>query len=111
MADINWYLYADVLRTNHAKGFSAAQIAALIPGASRNAVIGKIHRLGLASGAKPKKPPKPKVAKTGGGISFLELTRTTCRWMLGDGTYCGCAVVAYRKPYCSGHTETAKRKT
>lgn len=53
-------------------GFSASQIASLITGVTRNAVIGKVHRLGLSgratttrSKAKPRRTPerKPKQPK------------------------------------------------
>jgi GcrA cell cycle regulator len=44
-----------------AEGQSASQIAARIGGVSRNAVIGKVHRLGLASRAtrQRSRPPRP----------------------------------------------------
>lgn len=50
------------------EGRSCSQIAAEIGGVSRNAVIGKLHRLGLnrvpRSGPKPSRPPKPESAAT-----------------------------------------------
>ena len=56
----------ETLRMEHAKGLSCSQIAELIPGATRNAVIGKLHRLGLtdsrqacAAGKKRLKRVKP----------------------------------------------------
>lgn len=44
-----------LLREKWAAGWSAAQIAQVLPGKSRNAVIGRVHRLGLndASRSKP----------------------------------------------------------
>jgi GcrA cell cycle regulator len=39
------------------EGLSASQIAAAMGGVSRNAVIGKVHRLGLAGRVKPVAPP------------------------------------------------------
>lgn len=42
----------ETLRMEHAKGLSCSQIAELIPGATRNAVIGKLHRLGLTDSRK-----------------------------------------------------------
>lgn len=49
-----------------AEGHSASQIAARMGGVTRNAVIGKVHRLGLSGRAAPAKPkavhPEPKEA-------------------------------------------------
>ncbi|PIW30950.1 MAG: GcrA cell cycle regulator [Rhodobacterales bacterium CG15_BIG_FIL_POST_REV_8_21_14_020_59_13] len=52
-----------------AEGHSASQIAKKIGGVTRNAVIGKVHRLGLSGRAAPSRPssrparaPKPRVA-------------------------------------------------
>ncbi|MCV0395927.1 MAG: GcrA family cell cycle regulator [Rhizobiaceae bacterium] len=60
----------DLLRKLWAEGLSASQIAAQLGGVSRNAVIGKVHRLKLSSrgratpaASRPKKPagtPKPR---------------------------------------------------
>lgn len=36
-----------ILKTLHAEGYSASKIAEQIPGKTRNAVIGRLHRLGL----------------------------------------------------------------
>ena len=49
------------------EGLSASQIAAQLGGVSRNAVIGKVHRLGLSGRAPPSRPrplvsAKPRVA-------------------------------------------------
>jgi GcrA cell cycle regulator len=44
----------ETLRTLWGNGLSANQIADRIRGFSRNAIIGKLHRLGLARGDKPK---------------------------------------------------------
>jgi GcrA cell cycle regulator len=43
----------ETLKKLWAEGFSASQIAAQLGGVTRNAVIGKVHRLGLAGRAKP----------------------------------------------------------
>ena len=50
----------DTLKTLWGEGQSASQIAKVLGGVTRNAVIGKVHRLGLASrtAAKPE-PAKP----------------------------------------------------
>ncbi|HHL42097.1 MAG TPA: GcrA cell cycle regulator, partial [Hellea balneolensis] len=46
------------------EGLSASQVAQQLGGVTRNAVIGKVHRLGLSGRAKPAKPAKrkPRVA-------------------------------------------------
>ena len=56
----------ELLRKLWQDGLSASQIAAQLGGVSRNAVIGKVHRLKLsargratAAAARPKKAPKP----------------------------------------------------
>lgn len=54
----------ELLKKLWAEGLSASQIAAQLGGVSRNAVIGKVHRLKLSSRARAKSPsPRPK--KTG----------------------------------------------
>ena len=46
-----------------AEGLSASQIAKQLGGVTRNAVIGKVHRLGLSGRAKPTKPKGASAAK------------------------------------------------
>lgn len=54
----------ELLRKLWSDGLSASQVAAeLGPGITRNAVIGKIHRLGLAERAKTASAPRPRAAK------------------------------------------------
>ncbi|WP_363350325.1 GcrA family cell cycle regulator [Methylocystis echinoides] len=54
----------DLLRKLWSDGLSASQVAAeLGPGITRNAVIGKIHRLGLAERAKTAAAQRPRAAK------------------------------------------------
>lgn len=47
MAAVHWPVYDDKLADWWADGLSAAQIATRIPGATRSAVIGRVHRLAL----------------------------------------------------------------
>jgi GcrA cell cycle regulator len=47
-----------VLKNLWQEGLSASQIAKQLGGVTRNAVIGKVHRLGLAGRATPSRPPK-----------------------------------------------------
>ncbi len=49
----------DTLRTMWEKGLTASQIAEALGGVSRNAVIGKAHRLGLQARPSPVKPNEP----------------------------------------------------
>lgn len=51
-----------------AEGLSASQIAKELGGVTRNAVIGKVHRLGLSGRAKPSSPRK-KVSTSSRGTS------------------------------------------
>lgn len=47
----------EVLKKLWAEGLSASQIAKELGGVTRNAVIGKVHRLGLSGRATPSRPP------------------------------------------------------
>lgn len=55
----------EVLKKLWAEGHSASQIAKELGGVTRNAVIGKVHRLGLSGRATPSRPVKrpPKLAR------------------------------------------------
>ena len=64
----------EVLKKLWAEGHSASQIAKQLGGVTRNAVIGKVHRLGLSGRATPSRPvkrpprlarPKPRVMPDG----------------------------------------------
>lgn len=54
----------ELLKTLWAEGLSAAQIANKMGGVTRNAVIGKVHRLGLSGRATPAKPQRGRIAAT-----------------------------------------------
>jgi GcrA cell cycle regulator len=54
----------EMLKKLWAEGLSASQIAAKLGGVSRNAVIGKVHRLKLSGRAKSTKPAAPRVRRT-----------------------------------------------
>lgn len=102
----------DELRRLWAEGYSASAIAAELGIATRNAVIGKAHRLGLDGRAerkqaqaireprrKPERRPKLNVGKVdaltrnritrsppfdGSPITLFELSNWTCRWPVSD---------------------------
>ncbi len=52
----------DTLKKLWTEGLSASQIAKKLGGVTRNAVIGKVHRLGLSGRATPSRPPRRAVA-------------------------------------------------
>src|ERR1700683_4208969 len=90
-------------------GLSASQIAKQLGGVTRNAVIGKVHRLGLAGRASPSRserprlpmapktqnvrahaPPVPVVEEDplqlddGNFATVLTISDRMCRWPIGD---------------------------
>ncbi|MBO6717665.1 MAG: GcrA family cell cycle regulator [Rhizobiaceae bacterium] len=67
----------ETLKKLWADGLSASQIAAQLGGVSRNAVIGKVHRLKLSGrGRTSSASPRPKKAASGGGRSSPRPGRT-----------------------------------
>lgn len=105
------------------KGLTASQIAAEIgDGITRNAVIGKAHRLKLPSrpspvkGAATPKVEKPEEPKKETPVeakrtSLLELTEQTCKWPIGhpgdpDFYFCG-KPSRPGVPYCREHCKMA----
>ncbi len=69
----------ELLKKLWADGLSASQIAGELGGITRNAVIGKVHRLGLSGRAKSPSSatPRPRKARTGGHM--LRVTRPAIR--------------------------------
>lgn len=103
------------------QGLSASQIASeLGEGITRNAVIGKAHRLGLKSRPSPLKaatPPKPAPKKpkekkpAAEKVSILTLTERICKWPIGhpgepDFHFCGKKSIP-GQPYCAKHSAMA----
>lgn len=122
------------------EGSSASQIArALAGGVTRNAVIGKIHRLGLSGRPKPSAPdvrarretrparvrrarpelradhlppPTAEAATASGGATILSIRRGQCRWPSSDplaDDFSLCGCRAVRGAYCARHAELAYR--
>jgi GcrA cell cycle regulator len=105
---------------------------------SRNACIGKAHRLGLYDKTRPRRPPRPRVARNVTKFimrrtaspsicpppdgqfpnkrKLLELTAHTCRWPVGDPCmpdFFFCGEVSDNtggQPYCSYHAAAAARR-
>lgn len=116
------------------EGKTAAEIAKSLGGGfTRNAVIGKAHRLKLSSRLSPITPPPRKLeaanttvrtsaprakaapiqaaAIVTKGIKLIDLKERMCRWPLGDPkdpefNFCGCNSVA-GLPYCADHARMA----
>lgn len=75
---------------------------------SKNAVVGKVHRIGLVPRVKPTpKPPRPADA-------FEDLKPSDCRWPIGhpgelEFHFCGERALP-AKPYCADHAAIAYAK-
>lgn len=61
------------------EGLSASQIAAELGGITRNAVIGKVHRLGLSGRAKSPASAVPRPRKPRASAALLRVARPTLR--------------------------------
>lgn len=90
------------LRSLWDQGLSASKIAEQLGDVTRNAVIGKAHRLGLA------KRPSP-IKRC--GATILDLTERMCRWPIGhpgdkNFHFCG-AKTQVGVTYCAKHSAMA----
>lgn len=109
------------------EGKTAAEIAKVLgDGVTRNAVIGKAHRLKLSTRLSPiqqntrpvNKAEAPKIRKAaprvdfkGNCVKMVDLTPQMCRWPNGDPqeetfSFCGCQIVE-GLPYCPEHARAA----
>jgi GcrA cell cycle regulator len=112
------------------EGKTAAEIAKELGGVTRNAVIGKAHRLKLSNRVSPIQQNKKPVSKQTPtvvaekkiqriieqdndrtGISLLDLGSRACRWPLGDPReenfgFCGGHSIE-GLPYCADHAKVA----
>jgi GcrA cell cycle regulator len=124
-----------MLKKMWTEGRTAAEIAKSLGGGfTRNAVIGKAHRLKLSSRLSPITPvvrktseaantqvrppvqrarPAPVPARTivTKGIKLIDLKERMCRWPLGDPkdpefNFCGCNTMN-GLPYCADHAMMA----
>ena len=112
-----------------AEGLSSGQIAKKMGGLSRNAILGKVHRLGLPTRERSYAPTKPRKLKMSGlvprikaqkekvnpmlppegGVAFMDLKSHHCREVIGWdpppqalARYCG-ALQASDSSYCREH--------
>ena len=87
-------------------GYTARQIAEKLGGVTRNAVIGKAHRMGLSSRPSPVKRHEP--------CPMPYTVERHCQWPIGhpgsdDFRFCGEPAVS-GKPYCTTHCAQAYRR-
>ena len=137
MTQANWSEdRVEQLKTLWTEGLSASQIARALGGVTRNAVIGKVHRLGLAGRASPSRserprlpmapkvpsvrshtPPAPVVEEDplqledGTHATVLTISDRMCRWPIGDPAasefhFCGHSPKS-GSPYCEAHARKA----
>jgi GcrA cell cycle regulator len=108
----------EMLKSLWSQGRTASQIAEELGDVSRNAVIGKVHRLGLKSRpspirrehARPAAPPPSPVAARLKRVSDRE-----CHWPIGHPRepgfhFCG-APAELDRPYCAAHCAIAYRRS
>src|SRR4051794_37993232 len=69
----------EMLKKLWAEGLSASQIAAELGGITRNAVIGKVHRLGLSGRAKSPSSAAPRPRKARAHPHMLRVSRPAMR--------------------------------
>ncbi len=87
------------------RGYTARQIAEKLGGVTRNAVIGKAHRMGLSSKPSPVKKQTP--------IQIVSHERS-CQWPIGhpgssEFHFCG-ENAEQGRPYCTSHCNLAYRR-
>src|SRR5438034_7122143 len=69
----------ELLKKLWSDGLSASQIAAELGGITRNAVIGKVHRLGLSGRAKSPSSSVPRPRKTRPAQHMMRISRPVSR--------------------------------
>jgi GcrA cell cycle regulator len=94
-----------LLKELWSQGKSASDIADILGDITRNAVIGKAHRLNLSG------RPSPIKRKPSRGATILSLTDRMCKWPIGDPKhedfhFCGKAAHP-SLPYCPEHAAVA----
>ena len=98
----------EMLRTLWLSGKSGKEISTMMgEEITRNAIIGKAHRLGLTGRPSPIKKKKPASPHT----TFMQLTERMCKWPFGDPKksdfhFCG-KPADVSVPYCREHIAIA----
>lgn len=108
----------EVLKNMWGAGKSASEIAEELGGVTRNAVIGKAHRLGLSGRPSPiqrKKKAKAEEKTIKKGATILELNERMCKWPIGDPKskdfhFCGTGSMP-GLPYCAEHAAKAYQQS
>lgn len=106
----------ELLKSLWAEGLTTGEIGRQL-GVSKNAVVGKAHRLGLKGRPSPiKRTKKAKKEEAPAKQpeqppSLVDLAAHTCRWPIGDPRdddfhFCGKQALA-GKPYCGEHAAIA----
>ena len=107
----------EALKELWAQGLSITQIGLKL-GLSRNAVVGKVHRMGLPKrqspivrSNKPKAPRAPIPRRRTVPLTLEQWDRNRCSWPIGDPksadfSFCGEAAEPGR-PYCAAHCKLA----
>src|ERR1700744_3127574 len=137
MTSVNWSEdRVEQLKNLWTEGLSASQIARALGGVTRNAVIGKVHRLGLAGRASPSRSERPRLPmapkvpsvrshlpavpvveedhltlEDGSDATVLTISPRMCRWPIGDPAatefhFCGRSPKS-GSPYCEAHARKA----
>ena len=137
MTQVNWSEdRVEQLKNLWTEGLSASQIARALGGVTRNAVIGKVHRLGLAGRASPSRSERPRLPMApkvptvrnhlpaipvveedplifddGSHATVLTISDRMCRWPIGDPAgnefhFCGHSPKS-GSPYCEAHARKA----
>jgi len=107
-----------MLKALWSKGRTASQIADELGDVTRNAVIGKVHRLGLRSRPSPirreqgrARTPAPKPVES----RPKRVSERECHWPIGHPReqgfhFCG-APAEPDRPYCAAHCAVAYRRS
>lgn len=110
----------EMLKSLWSKGRTASQIADELGDVTRNAVIGKVHRLGLKSRPSPirrerERERRPVLASSPVEARPRRVSDRDCHWPIGNPRepgfhFCGAAAEPDR-PYCAAHCALAYRRS
>lgn len=103
----------ETLKSLWNEGLSTSEMGVRL-GITKNAVVGKVHRLGLPKRQSPIRTPVRRVVETEvrtDVVRIEELTTSMCRWPMGEPgahgfDFCGRSSVDGR-PYCDEHCARA----